>query len=39
MMSPDLQPNAAPNEIAETSATTAGKKIPSPAQSKRTRGR
>ena len=37
IMRPELQPNAAPNEIAETSATTAGKKIPSPAQSKRTR--
>ena len=37
MISAELQPSAAPNEIADTSATTAGKKIPSPLQSKRTR--
>ncbi len=33
----ELQPSSAPKEIAERSATTAGKKIPSPVQSKRTR--
>ena len=37
MITLELQPSPAPKEIAEMRATTAGKKIPSPVQSKRTR--